>query len=132
MMNAFDVLLHPSQTEGFGLLSIEAQSCGFTVIVSRNTSMPELVIEGQTGWICEVDRPWWRNLMGYVWPANVDSLYNKMEEVYKELQNPKRKEEIAKDCRDNIVNNYNIDTLVAKDWTNMLQSLQEEILGKSE
>lgn len=38
-------------SELFGLVVIEAMACGTPVIVSRTTSLPELVDEGRTGWI---------------------------------------------------------------------------------
>jgi starch synthase len=37
--------------ELLGLVVIEAMACGTPVIVSRTTSLPELVDEGRTGWI---------------------------------------------------------------------------------
>ena len=42
LYNSFDVLLHPSYGEGFGIPIIEAQACGTPVIVTDWTSMPEL------------------------------------------------------------------------------------------
>lgn len=44
--NAADVLLQPSQSEGFGIPVIEAQACGCPVLVNDCTSMPELVQYG--------------------------------------------------------------------------------------
>lgn len=128
-ISSFDVLLHPSQTEGFGLLSVEAQSCGVPVIVNGCTSMPELVIEGETGWITETERPWWRNGGGYVWPAKPESIHEKMEDLYKQLQDDKRKKQISKSCRENILKNYNIDDIVKNRWIPYLEDLQEEVLG---
>lgn len=129
-INTFDVLLHPSMTEGFGMLSIEAQACGVPVIINRCTSMPELVKENETGWICETDHPWWRNAGGYVYPANVNSLHEKMEELHEKLQDDKEKDKISKACRENVLTNFNIDTIVKKDWIPFLEKLQEELLGK--
>jgi glycosyltransferase involved in cell wall biosynthesis len=50
-----DVLLQPSRGEGFGIPSIEAQSCGLPVIVSKFSAQPELVgagwqVGGQLDW----------------------------------------------------------------------------------
>ena len=47
--NAFDVLLHATRGEGFGLTIIEAQACGCPVIVTDFSAMPELVTDG-LGW----------------------------------------------------------------------------------
>ena len=53
MLNAFDLLLHPSTTEGFGLVIVESQSAGTPVIINNCCSMPEIIIEGKTGEICQ-------------------------------------------------------------------------------
>ncbi len=42
-LNAADVFLMPSLAESFGLMAIEAMACGTPVIVSDNTSLPEIV-----------------------------------------------------------------------------------------
>lgn len=124
-MNMFDVLLHPSQTEGFGLTVIEAQACGTPVIVNNTTSMPELVIPGVTGEICKTDKHRYTQDSSWVWTADVQDLYEQMEKLYKRLHEPNT---IAQDCRKHIVENYNIDTLVKEKWIPMLEELQEELL----
>jgi len=43
LYNTFDVFCLPSRGEGFGIPIIEAQACGVPVIVTGETSMPELV-----------------------------------------------------------------------------------------
>lgn len=44
--NAADVLLQPSQSEGFGIPIIEAQACGTPVLTNQITAMPELTAAG--------------------------------------------------------------------------------------
>ncbi len=127
-INAFDVQLHPSQTEGFGLLIVEAQACGTPVIVNNCHSQPELVIDGKTGEICNTGKAWWRNLQGYVYPADVNSLYEKMETLYTKLKNPTKAKQIAKDSRNHILQNYSIDTIVKEQWIPFLERLQNEII----
>lgn len=51
LYNSFDVLLHCSRGEGFGVSLIEAQACGVPVITTDFTSMTEL---GQKGWLVPV------------------------------------------------------------------------------
>ncbi|MBP6942800.1 MAG: glycosyltransferase [Candidatus Buchananbacteria bacterium] len=47
-----DLLVLPSQAwESFGMVVIEAYAHGVPVLVSKNGALPELVIEGQTGWV---------------------------------------------------------------------------------
>lgn len=129
-LNSFDVLLHPSMTEGFGLLPVEAQACGIPAIVNRCHSQPELVKEGVTGEICETGKGWWRSLGGYIYPADVDSLHQKMENLYTKLKDLEQKKEIARAAREHVANNFNIDALVKDRWIPYLENLQDEILGK--
>jgi glycosyltransferase involved in cell wall biosynthesis len=128
-INACDVILHPSQTEGFGLLITEGQSCGKPVIIQRCTSMPELIIEGKTGWACETQKKWWRNSGGFVFMADVNSLHDQMEKVFETLG---KSNTIAEDARKNIVENYNIDTIYKKEWLPFFEELQKELLTKPE
>lgn len=129
-LNAFDILLHPSQTEGFGLLPIEAMSCGVPPIVNRSHSQPEMIVEGVTGEVCEAGKPWFRGLGAYVYPANVDSLYEKMETLYAKVSNGKTKKKMARAARQHVLDNFNIDKQVKQLWVPFLEDLQSEILGK--
>lgn len=43
------------QVEGFGLVFLEAQSCGIPVIGTRTGGIPDAVIEGEGGWLIEQD-----------------------------------------------------------------------------
>lgn len=129
LMNTFDILLHPSQTEGFGLTVIEAGACGVPVVVNDCTSMPEMVVQGVTGGICKSGKPRWATDNAWVYPADVDSLYEQMEIVYNMLKTDPEK--VKKDCREHIVKNYNIET-TAKKWTEVLEDLQEDLLTTPE
>jgi glycosyltransferase involved in cell wall biosynthesis len=76
-----DVLLAPSLGEGFGVPSVEAQSCGTRVIGSNWAATPDLVspdswlVDGQLSWDAGQDA-WWMT-------PNVSSLVNALEESYK-------------------------------------------------
>lgn len=125
-INTMDVLLHPSQTEGFGLTIIEAQSAGVPAIINSCHSMPELIVDGKTGFACKTGTPRWTNDGSYTYPADVNSLYEQMERVYKSLkENPSK---VKNDCRKHIKNNFNIDTLYETKWKPFLEKLQTEIL----
>lgn len=45
------VLIMPSRWESFGLVAVEAQSFGLPVIANRCSSLPEVILEGETGYL---------------------------------------------------------------------------------
>src|SRR5215217_3998311 len=54
-LSASDVLLLPSDQESFGLAALEAMACEVPVIASRVGGLPEVVTDGETGFLCAVD-----------------------------------------------------------------------------
>lgn len=125
-MNAFDVLLHPSQTEGFGLTVIEAQAAGTPAIVNNCHSMPELVIPGKTGEICAVESKRFTSDLSYVYRADITSLYEQMEKVYAMVKADPYKVQV--DCREHVKKHFNIDTIYQEQWVPFYESLQAELL----
>ncbi len=55
--NLADVFFFPSAMEGFGLSVAEAMSSGLPVVTSNRGSIPELAVEGATGFVCDPDEP---------------------------------------------------------------------------
>jgi N-acetyl-alpha-D-glucosaminyl L-malate synthase BshA len=53
-LSAADVLLLPSEQESFGLAALEAMACEVPVIASRVGGIPEVVTDGETGYLSEV------------------------------------------------------------------------------
>ncbi|OLE52755.1 MAG: N-acetyl-alpha-D-glucosaminyl L-malate synthase BshA [Acidobacteria bacterium 13_1_20CM_3_53_8] len=49
-----DVLLLPSEQESFGLAALEAMACEVPVVASRVGGVPEVVTDGETGYLSEV------------------------------------------------------------------------------
>lgn len=49
--------VHPSRYEGLGLTMIEASSCGTPVVATRSAGAQEIVIDGETGYLCAIDDP---------------------------------------------------------------------------
>jgi glycosyltransferase involved in cell wall biosynthesis len=52
-----DVLVHPARWEGFGLALLEAMLAGLPVVASRVSSIPEIVVDGETGLLVPPDDP---------------------------------------------------------------------------
>jgi L-malate glycosyltransferase len=50
-----DVFLLPSELESFGLAALEAQACEVPVIATRIGGIPEVVNEGESGFLSDVD-----------------------------------------------------------------------------
>jgi glycosyltransferase involved in cell wall biosynthesis len=50
-----DALIFPSRLEGFGLVAAEAMACGLPVIAARTSSLPEVVEDEVTGFLCPRD-----------------------------------------------------------------------------
>jgi len=52
-LSASDVLLLPSEQESFGLAALEAMACEVPVVASRVGGVPEVVTDGETGYLSE-------------------------------------------------------------------------------
>ncbi len=54
-LSAADLFLLPSSQESFGLAALEAMACEVAVVASRVGGLPEVVNDGETGFLCHVD-----------------------------------------------------------------------------
>jgi glycosyltransferase involved in cell wall biosynthesis len=52
-----EIYVHPARWEGFGLGVLEAMLAGLPVVASRVSSLPELVVDGETGSLVPPDDP---------------------------------------------------------------------------
>jgi len=50
-----DIVAIPSRSEGFCLTAIEAGAAGLPVVASRIPGIREIVVDGETGLLCQVD-----------------------------------------------------------------------------
>lgn len=54
LLSIADVMLMPSESESFGLAALEAMSCGVPVVCSNIGGLPEFVMHGFNGFLCDV------------------------------------------------------------------------------
>jgi glycosyltransferase involved in cell wall biosynthesis len=51
LLQQADVFVFPSFFEGFGLVILEAMACGLPVITTTTTAGPDILTEGENGWL---------------------------------------------------------------------------------
>ena len=54
LLRGSDLFLLPSETESFGLAALEAMACGVPVIASAVGGLPEVIAQGETGFLAPV------------------------------------------------------------------------------
>jgi glycosyltransferase involved in cell wall biosynthesis len=54
-MRAADIVVLPSRIDGMPLVVLEAQALGKPVVASRVGSLPAMIADGETGFLCGVD-----------------------------------------------------------------------------
>src|SRR5690606_19285320 len=54
-MRRADALIFPSRSEGLALVVAEAMACGLPVIAARASPLPEMVLDGVSGVLCQPD-----------------------------------------------------------------------------
>ena len=56
LLTASDLFVCPSIYEPLGIVNLEAMACGAAVIGTATGGIPEVVVEGKTGWLVDVDQ----------------------------------------------------------------------------
>lgn len=55
LYNSCDIFIFPSRLEGLPFAVIEAMACGKPVVATNYSSLPELVVDGEGGYLCDMD-----------------------------------------------------------------------------
>lgn len=106
LFNMCDVCMAPSRQEGFGLPHVQAMACGKPVITCHGTAAEETSLNGITGYVVSSNPFKWKNSVGTTIEgvrANIGELRTAMEKV---LYDAKLREEMGKNARKHIVDNY--------------------------
>jgi N-acetyl-alpha-D-glucosaminyl L-malate synthase BshA len=94
-LSASDVLLLPSEQESFGLAALEAMACELPVIASRVGGIPEVVTDGETGFLSEV--------------GNVDKM---ADDAARLLSDSALRKEMGKRARESALSRYRTDIVI--------------------
>ena len=94
-LSAADVLLLPSEQESFGLAALEAMACEVPVIASGVGGVPEVVTDGETGFLSEV--------------GDVDKM---ADDAARLLTDPELRREMGKRARESAVSRYRTDIII--------------------
>lgn len=96
-LSASDVLLLPSEQESFGLAALEAMACEVPVVASRVGGLPEVVTDGETGFLSEV--------------GDVDKM---AEDAGRLLSDSELRRKMGKSARESAISRYRTDIVIPK------------------
>ena len=71
-INPFMLGVMPSRAEAFGITAIELMSCGIPIIMTNKAAGPEIVTDGEDGWLVD--------------PSNVEALAAKIIEAFADME----------------------------------------------
>ena len=108
-LSASDVLLLPSEQESFGLAALEAMACEVPVVASRVGGVPEVVTDGETGFLSEV--------------GDVDKMAN---DAARLLTDHAFRTEMGKRARESAVSRYRTDLIIPQ-----YLEFYEKVIAKS-
>ena len=96
-LSAADVLLLPSEQESFGLAALEAMACEVPVVASRVGGVPEVVTDGETGFLRDV--------------GDVEKM---ADDAARLLSNPDLRREMGKRARESALARYRTDIVIPR------------------
>lgn len=108
-LSAADVLLLPSEQESFGLAALEAMACEVPVISTKVGGIPEVVTDGETGFLSEVG-----------------DIQKMASDVAKLLTDEPLRREMGRKARESAISRYRTDEIIPQ-----YISFYEEVLARN-
>jgi N-acetyl-alpha-D-glucosaminyl L-malate synthase BshA len=108
-LSVSDVLLLPSEQESFGLAALEAMACEVPVVASRVGGVPEVVTDGENGFLSDV--------------GDVDKM---ADDAARLLTDSKLRKQFGERARDSAISRYRTDVIIPK-----YISFYEKVIAKS-
>ena len=99
-LHSFDVFVVPSLSESFGVSALEASSCGIPVIASDIGGLPEVIVDGETGYLIP--------------PRNEAAI---AEKIIKLIEEPGLRQNLGANGRKFVLDNY--------DWNLCAKKMEE-------
>ncbi len=96
-LQASDIFIRPSRTEGLGNSFLEAMAAGIPVIATPVGGIPDFLKDGETGLMCEIDNP-----------RSIAQKANKL------ARDRESREYIVKQARDMVASEYRWENIVGK------------------
>jgi glycosyltransferase involved in cell wall biosynthesis len=94
---SYDIYFQPSKHEGLCMTVIEAMSCGLPVVASTVGGIPESVVPGTTGYLCD--------------PGDIDCFSTHLKELGSD---PELRRDMGMAGRDRVIEHYSQSVLVEK------------------
>ena len=113
LMHAVDVFAMPSIWEGFGLVLLEAMAAGRPVVASRVATIPEVVVDGETGLL--------------VPPGDPVALAEALAEL---AHDPERAQRLGEAGRDRLRQQFSIEKMVGDTELLYRELVEERIQGR--
>ncbi|MFB0518192.1 MAG: N-acetyl-alpha-D-glucosaminyl L-malate synthase BshA [Acidobacteriota bacterium] len=113
LLNNSDLMLLPSEIESFGLVALEAMACEVPVIATKVGGLPEVVIHGEVGFLCEV--------------GDIKTMYDYS---LKLLQNESLRREMGLNGRQRVLDYFSLKSIVERYEQYYIRILQKTEEGR--
>lgn len=97
LIGGCDVFLLPSETESFGMAALEALASEVPVVATRTGGLPEVIIDGEVGYLVEV--------------GDTKELAERAISI---LADPEKRKKMGRAARDHAITTFHVDKVVPK------------------